>query len=122
MGPVGFDSLALGVAFYPQRGRSGRFRCKMPGWTMERGVDMSDGWLTIKLRAEDGAALSVMFEPLGHTYTLESGEFMYADVLTHNDDSGDVLEIISTPGLVSLWPPGHVQTRDHEGNKLDWLN
>jgi hypothetical protein len=83
---------------------------------------MSDGWMTIKLRAENGATLAVKFEPLGQIYTLESGQCMYADLLSHNDESDDTLEIISTPGMISIWPPGHVQTRDQDGNKLDWPN
>lgn len=80
------------------------------------------GWLTIRLRAENGADLTAVFEPIGAVYELSSGESMTAEVLSHNDDADDVIEIISTPGVISIVPPGHVQTRDGDGNDLHWLN
>jgi hypothetical protein len=73
------------------------------------------------MTADERIGFVAMFEPLGQTYDLEPGQYMYADIGTFYEGE-DELEVIQWPGGISILAPGPITTYDAAGNKLDELN
>jgi hypothetical protein len=76
-------------------------------------------FIRIKLRADDSAPFTAMFEPSGMTYQLDGGAVMFADVF---DPFSSEVEIVHWDGGISIWAPGPIITRDSDENELHRLN
>ncbi|WP_406279790.1 hypothetical protein [Embleya sp. NBC_00896] len=64
------------------------------------------------------SVIEVCFEPAGNTYELPPGRRVYARASLRQVAH---LEIVYTPGVVTVWLPGVVDVLDHDGRLLDTL-
>ncbi|MEV0036879.1 hypothetical protein [Streptomyces sp. NPDC050804] len=84
---------------------------------MEERLMVARGF-TLKIRADAGSSLAVMFEPSGMLYELGPSEVMFARL---DDPESEEMEIVYWEGGISLSPPGPVTTLDATGRELHQL-
>ena len=79
---------------------------------------MTESNFRIKITADEGVSFTVMFEPSGMAYELDSSEVMFAEFKRAEQEE---MEIVYWRGGISIWPPGPVTTFDSTGNELHRL-
>jgi hypothetical protein len=83
---------------------------------------MAEGQRTVDLKfaAATGATVEVCFEPVGTTFSLTDGEYVY---LRAPIDVIGSIEMVVWPNGIGVWVPypGDYAILDREGNELDRL-